>query len=548
MMARSSRAYLIAWLALVMAHVAGSGSPVGAQTPPATDVPAGAPVTVVGREVFRIREREGSLSAAERASLLSGRLDDLVTNPFRSEPEIEVVDTLSGTDILADGDVLVTVTDADALAAGMDRQELAERAAELIRAAVRDGRSAHGLRATLARIGQAALALAALIAVLLAERRLFGGLRRRVAGLFTAREPSPEARLPTWRDARLAKPVDMLLRLAQIAAMIAILVVVTTLVLAIFPRTRAIADALIRFAREPLAEIWRSFLDYLPNLGFVVVIAALAWLLVRGVQWFFAEVERGVFALPQFDAKWSRTTANLFSALVVVLAFVMAFPYLPGSDSPAFQGVGLFLGLLVSLSSTSAVANIIAGIIQTYTGSFEVGDVVRIGDTLGVVVAKRLLVTRVRTFKNEEISIPNAVVLSASVANLSLHAREDGLVVHTTVTIGYDVPWRQVHEVLLSAARDVADLSSDPAPFVLQTALNDYHVSYELNAFTTEAERLPRVYSDLHARVQDAFNAAGVEILSPAYQALRDGNESTVPAEAQPNRKPVSGFRVDLGR
>ncbi len=426
---------------------------------------------VAGREVGRIRQREGSLSAAERAALLSKRLEALSTNPFRPAPEITVVDTASGTDVLADGEVLLTVTDADAAAFPAGRKALADDVAKRIRAAVTEARTTFSLRAVLTRLAQAGAALLVLLLLLWLVNRFFAYVRRRVPEFFHGQLGEGAEEFAPWRDGRLARPAQLVLRLAQIAVWLFVLVTFVPLLLAIFPRTRAITERLIEFVREPLAQVWQGLLDYLPNLGFELVIVVLAWALIRGLHWFFGEVEAGVFRLPQFEPQWARTTANLLSTLVVVLAVVMAFPYLPGSGSPAFQGVGLFLGLLLSLSSSSAVSNIISGIIQTYTGSFEEGDLVRIGDTMGVVVAKRLLVTNLRTFKNEDISIPNAVVLGAQVVNLSEHARAEGLVLHTTVTIGYDVPWRQVHELMLSAARDVDGLVADPPPFVLQTSL-----------------------------------------------------------------------------
>jgi small-conductance mechanosensitive channel len=191
--------------------------------------------------------------------------------------------------------------------------------------------------------------------------------------------------------------------------------------------------------------------------------------------------------------------------------------------------VSIFLGLLVSLSSSSAISNVIAGSILTYTSAFRIGDRVRIGESEGDVVKTALLVTQVRTIKNEVVSIPNANVLNTQVVNYSRLAESAGLILHTEVTIGYTVPWRTVHKLLIDAALRSPDILSEPAPFVLQRALSDFYVAYQLNAYTRDAQRMIDTYSSLHQAIQDSFAAGGVEIMSPHYTALRSGRDSTIP-------------------
>jgi small-conductance mechanosensitive channel len=209
---------------------------------------------------------------------------------------------------------------------------------------------------------------------------------------------------------------------------------------------------------------------------------------------------------------------------------IIIFPYLPGSDSPAFQGLSLFVGLLLSLGSTTAIANVVAGIVLTYTRAFNVGDRVSIHDTVGVVVERGMFVTRLKNTKNEIISIPNSMTLTTHIINYSEQARGAGLLLYTSVTIGYDVPWTRVHELLISAALATDDIDSDPEPFVLQKSLDDYSVNYQLNATTRDAVGMPRTHSNLDANILDAFNEAGVEIMSPMFMATRDGSELTIPA------------------
>ena len=210
------------------------------------------------------------------------------------------------------------------------------------------------------------------------------------------------------------------------------------------------------------------------------------------------------------------------------MTIVVVFPYLPGSDSPAFQGVSIFVGVLLSLGSTTAVANVVAGIVITYTRAFRKGDYVFISDVEGKIIERTAFVTRIRTPKNVEVSIPNASIMSDKVVNYSTQAKKSGITLHTGVTIGYDVPWPTVQELLLSAAAACEHIESDPAPFVLQTSLDDNYVAYELNAYTRRADLRPRIYSELHSNILDAFHTAGVEITSPHYRAVRDGNEAAM--------------------
>lgn len=198
----------------------------------------------------------------------------------------------------------------------------------------------------------------------------------------------------------------------------------------------------------------------------------------------------------------------------------------------SFPGVSIFLGVLVSLGSSGAVANTVAGVILTYTRAFRIGDRVQITDTTGDIVGKTLFVTRVRTIKNVVITIPNATVLNSHVINFSAAESDNEsspLILHTTITLGYDLPWRKVHEVLIRSALTTQYILPEPAPFVLQKSLDDFYVSYELNACTKQPGRMALIYSELHQNIQDNCIMAGIEILSPHYRAVRDGNPITIP-------------------
>jgi len=296
-------------------------------------------------------------------------------------------------------------------------------------------------------------------------------------------------------------------------------------ILGLFEWTRELAELSVNFFSGAFGGMWNSFIEYLPDLFTAVIIILIARWAIRLVRMVFKGVERRRIKVPGFYPEWSTTSFNLLRLMIIALTIVVVFPYLPGSDSPAFQGVSIFVGVLLSLGSTTAVANVVSGIVITYTRAFRTGDHVRLSDTEGKVIERTAFVTRIRTPKNVEVSIPNAAIMSDKVINFSSQAKKSGIMLHTGVTIGYDVPWPTVQALLLSAAAATEHIEEDPKPFVLQTALDDNYVAYELNANTKRADMRPKVYSALHANILDAFHTAGVEITSPHYRSVRDGNE-----------------------
>jgi small-conductance mechanosensitive channel len=255
-------------------------------------------------------------------------------------------------------------------------------------------------------------------------------------------------------------------------------------------------------------------------------------------------VESGDLTLKGMHSEMARPTYQLVRLAVILFALVVTFPYLPGGKSEAFKGVTIFLGLLLSLGSSSAVSNVLAGLVLTYMRPFRSGDRVKIADTIGDVLEKTLLVTRLRTIKNVEAVIPNSSILGNQILNYSALAGTRGLILNTTVTIGYDAPWRTVHDLLVRAALETQGILPDPPPFILETSLNDFNISYELNAYTDQANDFQNIYSRLHEAIQDSFNRAGVEIMSPNFYALRDGNAVTIPAGDRPADYEAPSFRV----
>ncbi len=526
---------LVALLLMALAYpsVANARQEEPTPHPQATPVAIeGAAVIVNGQELFRLQTRVGSITATERAALVSDHISRLANNPFSDELLVVVVDTENATDIVVGEEVLVTVNNNDAAAAGRDRTELAQEWAAIIQTAINEGQAGVGVQALTAGLGIT-------VAVLLALFILLWLINRFSNWLVDKLDPTTESgRLPPmlanseiYQTGLFSRTVRLLLRLFKLVLAVFLITVAIPVILRAFPQTHELGSRLRASLLAPLAQLWDGVVGFLPDLTFLLVLAAITWLIIRLIQLLFREVERGVIRLPSFEPEWASFTGRMIVILLIIIAVIIGFTSMPISQLPVFQGISAFVALLLTLASSSAIANIIAGIILTYTGAFRIGEIIRIQDTTGEVVGKYLLTTRVRTFKNEVVSFPNSLVLSNSVTNYSRLARESGLTLHMIVTIGYDVPWQQVHELLIDAALDTPDILKQPAPFVLQKGFNDFSVSYELNALTRRPELLPRTYSALHSHIQDRFAAAGVEIMSPTYTALRDGNSPTLPQD-----------------
>jgi small-conductance mechanosensitive channel len=335
-----------------------------------------------------------------------------------------------------------------------------------------------------------------------------------------------------WQDHELLSEKDIqgiahgAGRVVRNVAYLAVLLGVLQLFFALLPETAPFAGTVFGYVTSAFLNVTNAMVRFLPNL---VTILALG-------------IESGRIRIPGFEAEWSPVSFKILRGFVWVLFLVVAFPYLPLSDSPAFQGLTLFFGVLFSLGGSQMVANVVAGVMLTYMNAFKVGDRVKIADAEGVVVAKTTHVTRVRTLKNVTISIPNSLVMSNHIINFTTMAEGEGLIIHTTVTIGYDVPWQKVEALLIQAALSTPQIESEPPPFVLQTSLDDFYVSYELNAYTHESRKIPR--SALLRSIQTAFHAAGVEIASPHLSAVRDGNTVNLPDEYLPKNYRPAAFRM----
>ena len=504
----------------------------------------GYPVTIEGQEVLRIYEGIGSFSAEQRADAASARFHKLIYAPAADIDKITTSESNYGSAIVLGDNVLLVVTDDDAQHFHLSRDALAKYLAGRIRSAILDARRQHS-REYLTRAGIYGAVTLAIYLLLLWV--VISGTRRVLARLEPAAMQLKGIRIQQSEilgGRRIAALLGTMLRVLRIGLIFIFTWIFLAAEFNYFPWTREHGRQLLDFITSPVKVIAIALVNYLPNLFYIVVMVAVMYYVAKFVQVLAREVERGNIRISGFYTEWAQPTYKIVRFLLIAFTAVVIYPYLPGENSPAFKGIGIFIGVLFSLGSTSAVANIVAGVILIYARGFRVGDWVKIGENMGEVTAQTMLATHIKTIKNEEIIIPNSVILGSHVTNYSLLAQTDGLILYTSVTIGYDTPWRQVHSLLIEAALKTKHIQPTPPPFVLQNNLQDSYVEYEINAYTNEPLEMVYIYSELRANIQDAFNAAGVEIMSPIYSALRDGNAMAVPLEALPANYRSPGFRI----
>jgi small-conductance mechanosensitive channel len=462
-----------------------------------------------------------SYPAEQRAEAIAARIKALAQDRGLNPEAVTVVETPFTTNIMAGRRLIMGVYDSDAsMEGGLSREALAPLYATRIRDAIQTYRQERSRSFLMTRglRGLAATAVAVLLGALIwwlgrrVEAAVESRYRRRIQSVGIQSFQILQA-------GHIWAAVHGILRTVRVAGLLVLGYAYLHFVLSSFPWTRAHARQLLAHVVGPLETLGLGALSYIPSLVFLAILALLTRYLLKTVRLFFTAVEQGTVAPAGFDREWAAPTYRIVRLVVVAFAVVVAYPYIPGSGSAAFQGVSIFLGVLFSLGSSSVLSNIIAGYTMTYRRAFRVGDRIRVNDAVGDVTATRVMVTHLRSLKNEEIVIPNSIILNSQIVNYTSLGRQHGLILHTAVGIGYEVPWRQVEAMLRLAADRTPGLLKEPAPFVLQKSLGEFAVNYELNAYCDDARQMVALYTELHRQILDVFNEYGVQIMTPAYES-----------------------------
>jgi small-conductance mechanosensitive channel len=497
--------------------------------------------------LFLIYSRLGSFSAQDRAQIISKRIRKLNDNFLFTADSLKLVEAETTIDIVSGENIIMSISENDAIWNNSTKYDLAESTRKIIGTAVMNYKSQTSLSTILKKVALALLALLVLFFIIRYTVKLFRWTAHKITEQEEKQIKGIKIKNYTLFDAKMQ--IKLFLTINRIVEWVSILLIIyisLPILFGIFPWTKNFANILFGFILNPVKSIALSIWDYLPNLITIIVIIIVFRYVLKGLKFLKLEVEKGELSLPGFYPEWANPTYQLIRVLVYAFMIIVIFPYLPGSESPIFRGVSVFLGFLFTFGSAGSLSNIMSGLILTYMRLFKKGDRVKIGDVVGDIIEKSLLVTRVRTIKNEIISIPNSTIMNSHTINYSSDAAEKGLIIHTTVTIGYDVPWREMHQALIDAAIKTDLILDTPKPFVLQTSLDDFYVSYQINGYVRESNKQAVIYSNLHQNIQDICNERGIEILSPHYRAARDGNMTTIPASYLPDDYQKPSFDIKL--
>ena len=491
-------------------------------------------VTIDGEDLFYVR---GVLSypAELRSKTIQKRICKIAGDPS-IDPAIKSNIREDGkVTINIDGEFVMSVFDADGEIEGVDKEELANVYSDKIKQAIINYR--HDRSAAVLKISalKAVIGLVILFATLFTFNFLFKRLnewfRRRMKSKIDKIE---NASYKLIQSDQMFQAFHLLYKFTRLAIIVFICTAFFNFFLGLFPWSRGISIAVLEAFLNPLQDFGRGFIDYLPSMFVLIIIWVVTKYILKFIRLLFYEVSRGAISINNFDPDWAMPSFKIVRLFLIVFALVLAFPYIPGSDTNAFKGISVFLGIVFSLGSSSFIANIVAGYSLTYQGAFKHGDYIKVNEFAGFVENQSTMVTRLRSTKNEEIVIPNSVLLNSNVINYTLKARQHDLILHTRVGIGYETPWRLVDAMLKEAARRSEGISQSPEPFVLKKELGDFAVTYELNAYCLDESRMNHYYSVLHQNILDVFNENNVAIMTPSYEGDPESPKLVPPGQWDP--------------
>ena len=476
--------------------------------------PKKAPVVPFRDTIFYIYGSMGSFTSEQRADAISERIRSLYDDPLFDDDSIKLMDIEDNIKLVYKKELIASIDTMQAVLGGKSKIETAKIFKDEIANAINKHRDENSLRRLAVQAGWVALIIIVgllifrLIFFLFRRARIFIRLQRgkRIKGIFGLIDADREVNLFIF-----------LLKFIRFILIIMTLYLCIWALFKVFPNTMNLSDQLLEYVLSPVRSIARSVVNYMPEFFTILVIMVIFMYIRKFFRFFADQIATGKITIKGFYPDWATPTYNILNVVLYIFMFILIFPYLPKSNSTVFQGVSVFAGIMLSLGSTSIIGNLVAGLVITYMRPFRIGDRIKMDDCVGNVIEKTALVTRVRTLKNEIITIPNSSVMNSKTLNYSVSAREYGLILYISVTVGYDVPWQKVHDLLLKVASRTDNLLKKQKPFILQNSLDDFDVEYQLNVYTKEADKMATIYSDLRKNAQEVFRQAGVNLLSPRY-------------------------------
>lgn len=465
--------------------------------------------------LFYIYNKLGSSLAKDRASNVVNRIQNLYEDDFVRVDSFKIENNEISSDIVYKDLIITSVTELDAMLEGKHKEEVAAQYLKSIQETITKEKEANSLTKLLIRTGLVILILIIFSILIFLINKLKKYSVQRILSERTERIKDIKIKnyvlVTSLQKTRILINAINMLRWALIILMAFIML---PIIFSVFPFTQSWANNLIGMFTKPLKKAFLAIWDYIPKLITVFVILFIMRYAVQFVKYIFSEIDKGKLEINGFHREFAMPTFTIIRFLLHAFTLVLIFPYLPGSNSDVFKGISVFIGVLFSLGSSSAISNIIAGLVITYMRPFRIGDRITIADKTGVVIEKSPLVTKLRTIKNEEITIPNSSILSGNTVNYTTYSHE-GICFQVELTVGYEEPWQRVHELLLRIPARVERVNTTPAPFVLQKKLDDFFVLYELNVYISKSGEIELAKSEIFQHILNDFLAAGIEMSAP---------------------------------
>ncbi|HLT87659.1 MAG TPA: mechanosensitive ion channel domain-containing protein, partial [Sphingobacterium sp.] len=490
----------------------------------------GVPVVPFRDTIFTVYIQVGSYTPQERAAAVENRIRSLADNYKFDVDSLRLEHNETNWIVYWEDQMIASIDDEDAMWADLQTAQLANMYLTNIKNTIVQYREDTSLRKIALGIVFAVIIIFAVALIIVGIGKMIKWVKKRL--LMLRGNFFQGFRIKGYEIVSANRQIKFVWTFLNILKWLLILISVylaLPILLNLFPTTEGYAPILLGYFIKPIKDVAQAIIAYLPNLITILVICVIFRYLLKMLRFFAQEIHNGVLNFPGFYKEWALPTYQIVRVLLFAFLLIIIFPYFPGADTPIFKGVSVFIGVLFTFSSAGALGNIIAGLLLTYMRSFSIGDRVKIGDVSGDIIEKSLLVTRIRTVKNEVISVPNSQVMNSHTINYSMDVAENPLIIYTNITMAYEIPWQDVHELAKKACEQVDLLEKTPAPFILQTSLDDFYVTYQINAYTRNPHKQAAIYSELHKHIMDVFHAAGIELLSPHFRAIRDGSELDMP-------------------
>ncbi|MDR1881943.1 MAG: mechanosensitive ion channel family protein [Prevotella sp.] len=493
-------------------------------------VTVGIPLVIEGDTLFYVYTNKGGLSPAGRVTQAEEIINRLGKEYELKPDSVSLLAEDTFTDVVYNGKVIISVTDKDAVWMNISRGELAGQYRSKIIAALETVKQKYGLSQLIKNILYLILVILIQYVLIRFTNHFYRKLKTKIDNIKNRYiKPVFIKNYEFLSTEKQEKLLFLLLNIFRYVFIFIQLIFSILIIFSIFPQTETLAMQLFSYILNPLKKIGISIVKYIPNVFTIIIIWLIIRYVVKGIGYLANEIANERLKITGFYPDWAKPTYNLVRFLLYAFMIVIIYPYLPNAQSHIFQGISVFIGLIVSFGSSSAIGNLVAGMIITYMRPFKLKDRIKFNDIIGNVIEKTPIVTRILTLKNEIVTIPNNTIMNSQITNLSESARTKGLILHMDIACGYDTPWRQVHQLLIDAAEATDGVMPEPHPFVLEQSFGDSNMVYQINAYINDADRLIKIGSDLRQNIQDRFKEAGISILSPHYYVNLQQNLQKAP-------------------